>query len=218
MFIHNHHPNQHIVVKAGRYVAAVMHGRKHRVPPRAARTEFAPGALVRVSLVEKADPDNPLPLATYRLNEAVRDLHVGQVTSRFEGGTWDDQMVVASAAVQGRPWIHIHNLTSLPLQLNENIFVPPKTRFTYKGRHHFGVPLGLTLRDPQRRYRPFRVTKPVTDIYYGVVSPSVQPLFGGWQHEFTTEVDFGDYYNAYGRTERVQEMPFASPLAPYVSR
>ncbi len=218
MYIHNHHPNQHIVVKAGGHAVAVKHGSKQRVPPQVARTAFAPGSLVRVDLVEKGNQGRPLPLLTYLVNEAVRDIHVGQVTSRFEGGTWDDQMVVSSAAVQGRPWIHIHNLTTLPLQLNENIFVPPQTRFTYKGRHHFGVPLGLTLRDPQRRYRPFHVTKPITDIYYGVVSASLQPLFGGWQHEFTTEVDFGDYYDAYGRTERIQEMPDALTLRPSSGR
>ncbi len=158
--------------------------------------DLGQGALVRFFLLSN---NQSVRLATYRLKRSLAELHIGQITTRFSGGTWDDQMVVSSNAVQGRPYIRIHNATNLPLRLNNNILVKPNEMTRYSGRHHFGVPLGLVLTDIDRRYRQIQITKPVTDVYYGIISEAPQPLYGGWQKVFSTaDVDYSSYYDAYG--------------------
>ena len=119
----------------------------------------------------------------YKLNVkhdlTIKSLHIGMITSRWVGANFDDKMIPANAQ-QGRPWVKIHNMTNIPLEINrENI-----TQYgdiLYKGRHHFGVALGTIFNDKDKIFQTFKFDTPATDIYYGVVSDIQQPLFGGWQ-------------------------------------
>ena len=191
--ISNFYPNHGVRVESGNLSVDVARASRLAVPWKTAMNAFKKGASVKIYILLP----KPTLLVTYQLNQNISQLHVGQITTRFAGGTWDDQIVVASNAVQGRPYIHIWNTTHLPLRLNNNIYVRPFGVFRYKGRDNFGVPLGLVLEDPDKIYPALRITKPVTDVYYGLASETAQPIYGGWQTSFSTEVDYGNYYDAY---------------------
>ena len=200
--IYNYFPNSHIRVDTAGRSFTVGFQNKKGVPFGDARKSFSPGQLVRIYISPLTAPENWVHLCTYKMHHPIRALHIGQVTTRFSGGTWDDQLITSSNAVQGRPYLHIHNATNLPLRLNNNIRVEPNSMFSYSGRHHFGVPLGLKLSDIDRRYPSLQLTKPVTDLYYGIVSEKPQPIYGGWQKVFSTaNVNYSTYYDAYGHVE-----------------
>lgn len=111
----------------------------------------------------------------------IRALHVGMVTSRWVGADADYNIGKPGNAVQGLPWIKIHNRTQYPLSINNNINISPGGTLRYTGRDHRGVRLGTVFEDQDRIFKNFIFTIPATDIYYGVVSDIQQPLFGGWQ-------------------------------------
>ena len=196
--IFNYYPTKHIKLTSGKWSKIIAYGNVETVPAKKAAGLFAPGSFVEIFISTEGAPDGYVFLAKYQINKPISEIHVGQITTRFSGGTWDDQMVVASNAVQGRPYIRIHNPTMLPLRLNNNILVEPNSVFFYTGRHHFGVPLGLVLKDVDALYPRLQLTKPITDIYYGIVSDTPQPIYGGWQKVWTTDIDYSNYYDAYG--------------------
>ena len=111
----------------------------------------------------------------------IKSLHVGMVTSRWVGADQDSVYIPGANAVQGRPWIKIHNLTDETLSLNYNIDISPGGTLRYSGRDHFGVRLGTIFKDQNNVFPDFIFTIPATDVYYGVTSDIQQPLFGGWQ-------------------------------------
>jgi hypothetical protein len=115
-------------------------------------------------------------------DERVKAIRVGMVTSRFIGDTRINQTAnLAGNAVNGQPWLKIHNLTELPIKLNGGkIVVKPHDTTRYLGYLHQGVPLGTNLEDDEGIYPTFQVLYPSTDVYFGVVSDIVQPLFGGF--------------------------------------
>ena len=197
--IFNYYPTKNVKLVSGLWSKKIAYGGVSTVPPKKATSLFAPGAIVAIFISDISTPDAYDLLTKYKINKPVGAIHIGQITTRFSGGTWDDQMVVSSNAVQGRPYIRIHNPTMLPLRLNNNILVEPNSVFFYTGRHHFGVPLGLVLKDVDALYPRIQLTKPITDIYYGIVSDTPQPLYGGWQKVWSTDVDYSNYYDAYGR-------------------
>ena len=212
--IFNYYPTKPIKLTSGKWSKKIGYGSIETVPAKKAAELFAPGSFVEIFLSSAggeratrvsgsperggAAHDDYVFLTKYKINHPVSEIHIGQITTRFSGGTWDDQMVVASNAVQGRPYIRIHNPTMIPLRLNNNILVEPNSVLFYTGRHHFGVPLGLVLKDVDGLYPRLQLTKPITDIYYGIVSDTPQPIYGGWQKVWTTDIDYSNYYDAYG--------------------
>lgn len=138
------------------------------------------------------DSENvPTLYSEYHLNTPdgtmVKNLHVGMITTRWVGADGDYNIGKPGLnAVQGMPWVKIHNFTSRPLSLNNNINISPGGILRYTGRDSFGVRLGTIFHDQDRNFPKFIITVPATDIYYGVVSDIQQPIFGGFQltHEF----------------------------------
>ena len=196
--IFNYYPTKNIKLVSGRWEKKVPYGSIATVPGPKAAALFAPGSTVEIFVSAIRTPGDYTFLTKYKITRPIAAIHVGQITTRFSGGTWDDQMVVAGNAVQGRPYIRIHNPTMIPLRLNNNILVKPNSVIFYTGRHHFGVPLGLVLKDVDALYPRIQLTKPVTDVYYGIVSDTPQPIYGGWQKVWTTDIDYSNYYDAYG--------------------
>ncbi len=111
----------------------------------------------------------------------IKALHVGMITSRWVGAGFDQNYIPALNAVQGRPWIKIHNFTDIPLSLNNNIDISSEGILRYTGRDHFGVRLGTIFDDQKGIFPRFKFNIPATDVYYGVTSDIQQSLFGGWQ-------------------------------------
>ena len=112
----------------------------------------------------------------------INELNIGMITSRWVGADSDYNIGKPGLnAVQGLPWIKIHNLTDQYLSLNENINISPNGILRYTGRDHFGVRLGTVFKDMSGTHPDFIFTVPATDVYYGVVSDVEQTLFGGFQ-------------------------------------
>jgi len=156
---------------------------------------FRDGASFRIYILNVPGESQPVHFSDYSLDlpqgATIRALHVGMVTSRWVGATQDYKFIPALNAVQGRPWIKIHNRTALNLHINEGIDISPYGILRYSGRDHFGVRIGTIFTDQQGIFPPWKFTTPATDVYWGVVSDLQQPLFGGWQidSEFDDEAD-----------------------------
>lgn len=137
----------------------------------------------------KADnsSDEQILFSNYTLDFSSRSiscLRIGMITSKWVGADQDSVYVPAAYAVQGRPWVKIHNLTNIPITfapLNGNLKISPYSTSRYSGRDHFGVRIGTLFTDSSELYPVFKFKIPATDIYYGVVSDIEQPEFGGWQ-------------------------------------
>ena len=127
-------------------------------------------------------------------DKRIRSLHVGMITSRIQGSP-NQYSSAAANSVQGQGHVTIHNYSSLPLSLNEGkILVPPNEWTQYAGHMRTGVPLGTWFKDDNKLYETYQYLRPMTDIYYGVVSDGPQPIYGGWsyaQRGYPDEEDFG---------------------------
>lgn len=105
----------------------------------------------------------------YRVNRnGTKSLLIGQVVAENdEDGESNFQAGHSGHALQGRPFIKIHNLTNLEISFNENITIAPRTTLKYRGRHAIGVPLGLKLKNNESLFEDCMIKVPVTDIYFG---------------------------------------------------
>lgn len=132
--------------------------------------------------------DNVIDTSCY---ERIKNLHIGMVTTRFIGKSTDGlrMSTLADNAIQGHSWLMIHNLTELPLRLNDDITVAPHGTERYLGYLHQGVTLGTIFKDQDGLYPDFQYLNPHSDLYYGVVSDLRQPLYGPFQLEFSDECD-----------------------------
>ena len=142
--------------------------------------------IIQVFILEGDDEQEPKHYASYNFdtpdNTTVKALHIGMITSRWVGADADYNIGKPGLnAVQGLPWIKIHNTTNQMLSLNNNINISPGGILRYTGRDHFGVRLGTIFKDVDGRFPEFIFTVPATDVYYGVVSDLQQSLFGGFQ-------------------------------------
>lgn len=109
------------------------------------------------------------------------ELHIGIVTSQWVGADSDYNIGKSGLnAVQGVPWLYIHNLSNVPLKLNRWIEIPPESVFRFKGRDHFGVRLGTVFKDDDGKYPDFIFSIPATDLYYGHVSERDYSEFNGF--------------------------------------
>jgi len=115
-------------------------------------------------------------------DKTIKNLFIGMITSRWvQTEAADSSNWVLPNAVQGMPWIKIHNFTDRYIALNNNINMAPRSILRYSGSHNFGVPLGTIFKDQSGIHPDYQYTVPNTDIYYGVVSDVSQPLNGGHQ-------------------------------------
>jgi len=176
-------------VKSGNIQPRKSYGLKMRTVER----YLQGGSKFRVYTFDESQPGKGEELySEYQLEApggtTIKNLHVGMITSRWVGADGDYNIGSPGLnAVQGLPWIKIHNMTDRPLALNENINISPGGTLRYTGRDHFGVRLGTVFKDPDGIFPEFIFTVPATDVYYGVVSDIQQPLFGGFQ--LTAEFD-----------------------------
>lgn len=143
--------------------------------------------------------------------ETIKMLHVGMVTSKWVGSDGDSSISPGNA-IQGLPWIKIHNMTDYPLSINNNINISPRGTLRYSGRDNFGVRLGTVFKDQNSIFDDFIFTTPATDIYYGVVSDIQQALFGGFQ---LTEKFIDSTYEPQNLLEGGWQGGAAYPRIPY---
>lgn len=112
-----------------------------------------------------------------------KKFHFGMITSRWVGEHSADIQSgqPGGNAVQGMPYVYVHNLSEKSLNLNNQNIIKPGETFVYKGIDHLGVRLGEILIDHDGNFKDFELNIPCTDIYYGVNSDVQQSLFGGFQ-------------------------------------
>ena len=179
-------------------VADVVKPLKTRgIPKETIERYFKPGNVIRIYISEGSETaecssqhytDHILDMSCY---ERIKNLHVGMVTTRFIGKSTDGlrMTTVADNAIQGHAWLMIHNLTEIPLRLNDDIVVAPHSTERYLGYLHQGVTLGTIFKDQDGIYPDFQYLHPDSDLYYGVVSDLRQPLYGPFQLEFSDDCD-----------------------------
>lgn len=113
---------------------------------------------------------------------ATGKLHVGMITTRWVGSNADFTIGRPSNAIQGMPYVNIHNRGPWTVSFNEgDIIIPPGRTFRFSGRDHLGVRLGTVFRDDNGLYETVIPSTPFTDMYVGVLGGIAQPLFSGWQ-------------------------------------
>lgn len=154
------------------------------------------GNVLKISLFNPLTKEKT-PLTDYMVDtdpdERIKNLHVGMITTRYIGGTNDTLNLTTTQANAGggNAWLNIHNLTEVPLRLNDDIFVEPHSNYKYLGEFNQGITLGLYFKDPDGVYPTFQYLRPHSDIYYGVVSDQEQSLYGCWQQEYTDGCEYG---------------------------
>lgn len=114
-------------------------------------------------------------------NYRMTELHIGMVTSRWVSAD-NDSTAVMPGAIQGRPYVRIHNMTRRMLSLNGgSIKLQPAGILLYMGADHYGVKLGTVFRDDNSLLQNFSYDVPATDIYFGVTSHIEQGKYSGFQ-------------------------------------
>ncbi len=156
---------------------------KHRLNQRIVDKYFTNENLIKIYTLTNNIPEF---LSACRVTTpsgtTINSLNVGMVTSKWVGANSDYNIGKAGLnAVQGLPYVRIHNMTGQTLYLNGNIKIEPESMIRYKGRDHFGVRLGTVFRDMKGVFSTFTWSIPATDLYYGIVSDVKQPIFGGYQ-------------------------------------
>jgi hypothetical protein len=127
-------------------------------------------------------------------DKTIRELHIGMISSRWDqSSSGDISLWALPEAIQGYPWLKIHNMTGMYLSLNNNINISPYGKLRYTGRHNFGVSLGTIFRDQNGIFPDYKYKVPATDLYYGIISDLDQPLSGGYQMDsIFTDGDAGE--------------------------
>jgi len=132
------------------------------------------------------------PFISYTLIKENSQIHIGGITSRWIGADQDSVLIPASNAVQGRPYVRIHNFTNMELDLNENFIINPLSIERFKGRDHLGVRLGTVFVDNGLVFPKYKMMVPITDIYFGTITEYEQPSYGGWQMDEIFNEYFGE--------------------------
>jgi hypothetical protein len=202
--IFNYFPNHHIKIDA------IQNGNKYvladKIKPQGTSgltidqvaKYLTTGTMLKIYLIDSKG--NSQHYADYFINternERIKNLHVGMVTSRFIYNSSDGlHMATTHAnAGQGNAWLVIHNVTAVPLSLNDGeITVPPNSTYRYLGYLNQGVTLGTFFKDDDGIYPEYQYLRPHSDLYYGITSDIRQPLLGCMQYgEFSDECDYGD--------------------------
>ncbi len=103
------------------------------------------------------------------LNEQI--LYIGLVTTKYQ------YMATSYWPIKDMPELRIHNLTAVPLSFNGHIVVPPREMMTYEGREQSGIAAGFVMNNDEDIFLPFQIRRPVTDIYYGIISNQWLPTY-----------------------------------------
>lgn len=156
---------------------------------------FVLGNVIKIYLIDPIT-NKQRPYTTYLVNTEpktfIKNLHVGMMTARFLGSTDSLRMsTTAGNAVNGCAYVKIHNVTDIPLKLNDDIEVAPHSTTRYQGYLHQGITLGFYFKDPDGLYPTFQYLQPNSDIFYGVVSDIPQTLEGCWQTEYSDLCEYG---------------------------
>jgi len=172
--------------------------------------KIEPGKIAKIKLLEKGMvlhvKVNSEPFAEINILDIMKYLHIGMVTTRIQEGGGDDGFAMGYA-IQGRPWLKIHNQTDLTLCFNgpqeeQKIIVNPHSFTRYKGKYHMGVPLGFKLISGNKAFDDITLIKPVSDIYYGVIADIPQAIYGEsmWGTQMSTRDNEQAYvFNRYSR-------------------
>ncbi len=134
-----------------------------------------------------------VPYSTLMIDNTYKDvretgiIYIGMHTTRFIGTTDVTRSSTISQA-EGNAWVNIHNTTRSILRLND-FSIPPLGMVRYRGELDQGVRFGTIFKNKDGLYDDFQYLQPHTDLYYGIVSNTLQPLYGGFQISFSEEVD-----------------------------
>jgi hypothetical protein len=153
------------------------------------------------------DPKNDdykiLYTSQYICCSGMKNLRIGMITTRVIDND-SLRQEIRPLAQGGRSSVKIHNKTSLPLYLNNNIQISPGRCLRYGGRYRYGVALGTIFRDESmaciegvypsevKIYPTYQYLQPVTDIYYGIVSQYLQPINGNEQVYYNDNPSYGN--------------------------
>lgn len=110
------------------------------------------------------------------------DIYIGMVTYRTILSS-DSKSTTLIGLSEGTSHVNIHNLTSIPLRINE-VTIPPHKTIKYTGEIRRGVLFGTVFQNKDGLYPQVEYLSPSTDLYYGLISDTLQPNDGGWQMEF----------------------------------
>jgi len=123
--------------------------------------------------------------------EPINSLHIGQITTRAINTALTDRPVNS----QGLGAILVHNLTNLPIKINDFV-VPANSTFRWRGPLKYGIPLGSYFTDNSaiKMYPTWKLIRPITDIYYGMTSHNKQELYGGYNFSFDNHANNVDPY------------------------
>ena len=167
-------------------LARVSGKNKGRIRKAIADKHITCDALLDIHLLDPHTHQIVAKYATHIINEPIHLLHIGMVTTRFIGSSTDSLRVSTTSgnAIQGNAWLKIHNLTEVPIRLNDDIEIAPHSVFRYLGYVHQGVTLGTIFKDQDGLYPDFQYLHPDSDLYYGVISDIKQPTYGCFQLEF----------------------------------
>ena len=133
--IFNYYSTNHIKLTSGKWSKNINNRSVATVPVEKAAKLFALGSFVEIFIRSKQPPNDYVFLAKYKINKPISAIYVGQVTTRLSGGMGNNRLIGPGNATQGHPFLNIHNPTSVPLRLNNNILVKPNSIFAYTGRH-----------------------------------------------------------------------------------
>lgn len=183
--------NVPVTVKVGAttLVAALGPNERYGLPKEQVIKYLTPTSIIEITLVTGRKYAE-IVIDTER-HERIKNLHIGMITSRFIGKTTDSlrMSTIAGNAVGGNAWLKIHNLTDIPLELNDDVVVAPHSEVKYLGYRNQGVTLGTYFKDPNGMYPEYQYLIPQSDLYYGVVSDLKQPVQGPFQTEFSDDCD-----------------------------
>ena len=129
--------------------------------------------IFRVTGVGAARRLTPFMVIAYKGSSEV---HIGMTRAVNNFGRGNDSFAMGYA-IQGTPFLNVHNMTTVPLTFNDGLFtVPPGSTVMTSGKNHLGIPLGYIMRNDDGLFERVVLIRPSTDIYYGLVGPQVLPL------------------------------------------
>jgi hypothetical protein len=161
--------------------------------------DLKPGNVLRIYAFPPGKPEEKVEYSDYVLgtdkNERIKALHVGMITTRFVGDpqSFFSDLTHWGNAASGSTWLNIHNLTNIPLSLNEGkIHVPAHSVTRYLGinNRNDGVPLGMWFRDDGDMYPTYQHLQPYSDVYYGLTS-DIQQAVNTYMWEVSPVFDWG---------------------------
>jgi hypothetical protein len=176
-----------------------------RVPANSSRnidhTELFPGVknvYVRLNISIQVG-DKFVPISDVDALPQQPEVHIGQVTTRIISHRWIPS-VANALSNQGLKFVRINNMTKQPITFGDNpadtFTVEPMCTVLYPGRERYGVPFGTIFADTNGLYEPFKLVRPITDMYYGMVTSIPQIPYGGDQASFDERPSYS-YFEDY---------------------